>query len=268
MQCSERGFFGGRMRIRRVWCVFIVLLVLVGCVRSEKETYLQGDRKLARGDFQGAYETFQGVVARGSCSSWAGRALLKLAWMERVVYHRPKKALEYCEELTSGDFPYVLKRRAAFLMAQIQAEDLNRPLEGLKVLEGLKKKPGDFQLERLMVEYAVKGGDLKRAARLARGFLEEGEGLENLRFALVLADLLEGAGDYKDAEELYNRVRTQARGDLVWEAVMGLAGLREDQGRLKEALTLLRELKKNGYKPYLVEVKMRHIIRRLREERG
>ena len=253
----------------RVLCFFLlVLVVLAGCSRDLKETYMRGDQYLSRGEFGEAYKTFRKVVSRGGDSRWAARALLKLAQMERSVYHRPQKALEYCQKLVKGSYPGEFSREARLLMAQIQAEDLNHPMEGLKILEGIRDAPGDLERQRLMVEYAIKGGDLEKAARLARAFLERNGGKENLRFALILADLFENAGDYRHAEELYNRVKSRARGDLAYEAIMGLANLREDQGRLKEALALLKELEKDGSKPALVEVKMRHIRRRLREERG
>ncbi len=256
------------MGVARFWCFLLIFLVLVGCGGKEKETYFQGDRALSRGQFQEAYGIFSRVANQGGHSSWAARALLKLAQMERTVYHRPEKALEYCERLVMGRFPGEYRRRATLLMAQIQAEDLNRPREGLKILESMETGRDDLQRDRLMVEYAIRNGDLRKAARLAKAFLENGEGLESLRFALVLADLFHGAGDFKDAEELYNRVISRAKGDLAWEATLGLAGLREDQGRLKDALALLKRLKEEGYKPALVEVKMRHIRRRLREEKG
>ncbi len=258
---------GKRAGTFRFFSFLLFFLFLVGCGKSGKETYFRGDKALSQGKFQEAYKTFKQVAAVDKGSRWAAMALLKLAQLERMVYHRPQKALEYCQSLIQGNYPEEFRRKAILIMAQIQAEDLNHPLEGLKILENMKDAQGDRERQRLMVEYAIRGGNLEKAARLARVFLEKGEE-ESLRFALVLADLFRSAGDYKDAEELYNRVRTQARGDLAYEAIMGLAGLREDQGRLRDALNLLKELKKDGYKTSLVEVKMRHIRRRLREERG
>ena len=254
--------------VARLLPLVLAFLVLTGCTGKEKNTYFKGDKALARGDFQVAYSTFQKVASRGGHSRWVAMAVIKMAQMERMIYHRPQKALEYCERVAQGPFPREYRREALLLKAHILADDLNRPLEGLKVLEGMGDAPGNGERERLMVEYAIRAGRLEEAARLARGFIQKGEGEENLRFTLVLADLFKGAGDYKDAEELYNRVISQGKGDLSWEATLGLAGLREDQGRLREALKLLKVLRKEGYKTSLVEVKMRHIRRRLREERG
>jgi len=253
---------------RWVFLFLLFLLLLPGCFRGEKEAYFRGDKALSQGRFQLAYRSFLGVAKKGGDSEWAARSLLKLAQMERVVYQRPQKALDYCQTLVKGSFPERYRREALFLMADIRAQDLNDPQGGLEILEGTSFSSPDPRKEKLMVEYAIRAGDMKKAVALAREFLKEREGLENLRFALVLADLFKSAGAWKKAEELYSRVITQGKGDLAHEALLAMAGLREDQKRLRDALTILKDLQKEGYKPHLMEVKMKHIRRRLREERG
>ncbi len=256
------------MEVSGRWLLVFLAFILVGCWGGEKEAYFQGDKALSQGKFQVAYRSFLEVVEEGGSSQWAARSLLKLAQIERVVNQRPQRALEYCQALLKGPFPEEYRREAFFLMADIRAQEMGDPQGGLEVLEKIPSSYPDPRREKLMVEYAIRAGDTEMAVTLAREFLKEREGVENLRFALVLADLFKSAEAWEEAEGLYGRVIARGRGDLAHEALLAMADLREDQKRLRDALEILKTLRRDGYKPRLIEVKIKHIRRRLREERG
>ncbi len=249
-----------------LWLLLTMILVW-GCSK-EKGLYKEGVKALSKGNFAEAHGIFERVVQEGGNSQYAAMALLKLAHMARSLRQDPNKAIAYCNSLIRGDYPYAQKRDAWLLMAEIQAQDLGDPKKGLKTLEAMP--PGshfpDLREER-MVEYAIEMGDTQRAYKLAKPFLQNAPLNKDKGFILMLAELCRSVGAWDQAERLYQSVIKTGKGYEVQEALLGLANLREDQGRLKDALAILRRLKRQGYRTGLVKAHIRHLRRRIYEER-
>jgi len=253
------------------WLSLILVLIILplgGCGGKEKKLYAEGERALSQSRFPEAYRTFQEIARKGGASSYAARSLLQLAQIDRVVNQDPQKAIAYCKRLIQGDYPEEQRRKAQLLMADILAKEMENPEAGLKILKSMAPDPHSSGLrEERMVEYAIRVGDLKGASELARSFLQRGFNQKDKRFSLVLAELFRNAGAWEEAEALYRCVMEEGGGEKTQEALWGLANLKEDQGKLQEALALLKELKNQGYKTRLVEIHIRHLKRRIREEK-
>ena len=253
------------------WLSLILVLIIMplgGCREKEKKLYAEGERALSQNRFSEAYRTFQKIAQEGGTSSYAARSLLQLAQMDRVVYRDPQKAIAHCKRLIQGNYPEEQKIKAQLLMADILAKEMKNPKAGLKILKSMAPNPLSSGLrEERMVEYAIKAGDLKEASQLAQSFLQRGFKHKDKRLYLVMADLLRSAGAWKDAEAIYRRIMEEGNGEETQEALWGLANLKEDQGKLREALALLEKLRNQGYKTRLVEIQLRELKRRIREER-
>jgi tetratricopeptide (TPR) repeat protein len=245
----------------------MALLYMTGCGDSGKGAYSGGEQALSKGDFEGAYILFQQAREAGGRSKWGARALLKLAKLERVIKHEPQKALKYCEALKSGEFPSKYRYKAVLLEAEIEAKDLKHPLKGVELLESvdppslLKEK-----WDRRLVEYAILARNLDKATAVADRLLATKKGIENLKYTLMLAELFRCGGFGEKAQKLYERVITEGDKNLVLRARFGLASLMEDQDRLEEALKILKELYREGYRRRLVKVRIKHVERRIKEE--
>ena len=253
------------------WLSLILVLIIMplgGCREKEKKLYAEGERALSQNRFSEAYRTFQKIAQEGGTSSYAARSLLQLAQVDRVVNLDPQKAIAHCKRLIQGNYPEEQRRKAQLLMADILAKEMKNPKAGLKILKSMAPNPYSSGLrEERMVEYAIKAGDLKGASKLARSFLREGLKQRNKKFCLVMADLLRNAGAWEEAEALYRYIMEEGDGEKTQEALWGLANLKEDQGKLQEALALLKELRNQGYKTRLVEIQIRDLKRRIREEK-
>ncbi len=248
--------------------IFSIILPLGGCGGKDKELYAEGERALSQSRFSEAYRLFQEIAQKGNTSSYAARSLLQLAQIERVVNQDPQKAIAYCKRLIQGNYIEAYRRKAQILMADISAREMGNPKAGLKILRAMTPDPRSSGLrEERMVEYAIRAGDLKGASKLARSFLQGGFNQNDTRFPLVLAELFRNAGAWEEAEGLYRYVIEEIGGEKGQEALCGLANLKEDQGELQEALTLLKKLKSQGYKTKLVEIHIRQLKRRIREEK-
>ena len=223
-----------------------MVFFLHGCFSDPARTsYEKAEVHLSEGRFKEALTEYSSVAMKYSSSPYGARSLLRAAFIYGARLDDDERALKTYSEviyLYPGTEEAATARREKARIYSIRGEH-SKAVEEYQALLELGREPAEKTRFQIAMEY-VKMNDLKQARVELADLLKSpvsGDLRKLARFQMANTYYLEG--DREEAlKEFEDIIREYQETAVSYEALFTKARLLDEQGRLSEALEILKGL--------------------------
>ncbi|MEW6410088.1 MAG: tetratricopeptide repeat protein [Nitrospirota bacterium] len=258
-----------RYSVTTAGIIIFLLTQILSCSNPVKGYVEEAERKWQRGDYAGAVIEYRKVVEKDPSSKWSEEALFWIGTAYMLHLKDVEKALVNFKKLVRLYPQGERAPEAQFYIAGIyekEYEDYSRAIvEYQRVIESYSNRALHQQAKYRIADCYMKKGDYKRAAEEWSQFLERYPKGENAEMALyLLGSSYHALGEYAKGREVFNRLLSENPDTELWtESRLGIAECLVGEGKLKEALQILRETRERYENKDAIDIKIAAIQSRI-----